>query len=284
MLSRCDDVHPTRRPYRTPLQEHAGCEPLPREHAEQLVNEFASHPAGGVFKRIDRARLAINLLDRVHDPNGIAQGNSSLCGPAALVRAVAFVDPVGYVRYVTRLYETGTGEIRRLRVRAGDDLRAYDPGWSVPPADWIALASLRDSENWFFDYQKADNEFAGITLPSHMASWFEKVGFREVVNDTNLVLHKPEDNLRAASALYEKDYWVCLLIDMKLLKPTKESNFSTTANHWVTMTSVVRIKDGSIAIEVYSWADGHIPVPRSGTDMPLSVFLKNYYGYVAARR
>jgi hypothetical protein len=102
-----------------------------------------------VFERIDRARLADNLLERVHDPNGIAQGRSSLCGPAALVRAVAFADPVEYVRYVTRLYDTGTAEIRCLRVEAGDKLRAYDPDGLVPPADWIALAALRDSENRF---------------------------------------------------------------------------------------------------------------------------------------
>jgi hypothetical protein len=116
-----------------------------------------------------------------------------------------------------------------------------------------------------------------------MASWFEKVGFRDVVNDTSLVLHKGEENLRAASALYEKDYWVCLLVDMKLLKPGHEARFSATANHWVTMTSPARIADGKVALQVYSWADGHVPIPSSGRDVALSTFSKNYYGHVAAR-
>lgn len=126
----------------------------------------------------------------------IDQGTSSLCGPSALVRTIALTDPLAYVTFIISLFETGRGEIGDLKVAAGDDVLNYDPGLQVPAVDWIPTAIIRDSENWFFDYQAAENQFAGITLPSHMEEWFKKIGFREVINDTNLALSKNENNLR----------------------------------------------------------------------------------------
>src|SRR5579872_4965096 len=159
-------------------QAHPMRSPSPMALANARIDTFASGSGGGAFKKIARAAVAAGLRERVQDPNGIKQGSSSLCGPAALIRTIAFTDPVAYVAFVTSLYDTGHGQLGDLKVTAGGDLLGYAPGSNVPAVDWIPLASIRDSENWFFDYQSADNEFAGITLPSHMESWFKKIGFR----------------------------------------------------------------------------------------------------------
>jgi hypothetical protein len=261
----------------------ANLRPSPRAEAEARALAFASRHGRGAFKALSRQQVARGAIARLHDPNRIAQGASSLCGPAALVRSVAAVDPVGYVDYVTQLFEFGRAKLHSLEVEAGEDLRAYDPGNQLDHADWIALASLRDSENYFFDYQAVDNEFAGITLPSHLEGWFHKVGFTRVVNDTNLIIDKDVSNVRAANELYKQDYWVCLFINANMLSSTDMSSGSFSANHWVVLSSRVRLAGDQIAFTVFSWGAGFNPVPPIGRTMSVEAFLDNYYGYVAAK-
>lgn len=258
----------------------------PREQARALVADFAGRAGGGAFPHIHRADVAQGLRVRLDHPSLISQEQSSLCGPAALVFNLATNDPVHYAQYVIDLYEKGAANIRRLHVHAGSDLRAYDPTGRIDPADWIALASLRDSENWFFDYQSVDDEFAGITLPSDMESWFKKIGYSKVVNDTNLISDKDEANIRAADRLFKDDYWVCLFINDNMLSAAKQDQGSMTASHWVVLTSPVTIAGGNISFDVFTWGQGHHQVPdpgRGSHPLTLAHFFDVYYGYVAAK-
>jgi hypothetical protein len=93
-------------------------------------------------------------------------GDASLCGPAALLFNYASDRPGHYARFALDLYEKGKAEFGRLMIKPGKDVRDYTPPWSVAHVDWLTMASLRDSENWFLDYDTADKEFAGINGPS----------------------------------------------------------------------------------------------------------------------
>lgn len=258
----------------------------PRDQARALVAAFAARAGGGVFPHIQRADVAYGLRARLENPSLIAQKSSSLCGPAALVFNLATNDPVHYARYVIDLFERGVADVNKLHVKAGGDLRAYDPTGLIQPADWIALASLRDSENFFFDYQSVDDEFAGITLPGDMEAWFKKIGYRSVINDTNLMSDKDEANIRAADRLYQDDYWVCLFINDNMLSADTQDKGSMTASHWVVLTSPVTIAGGAISFEVFTWGKGHYQVPAPGPGshpLTLAHFYDVYYGYVAAK-
>jgi hypothetical protein len=254
----------------------------PREEAHALVDAFAARGGGGVFIHILRGDVARGLNARIDKPTLISQESSSLCGPSALVLNLATKDPLAYAGYVTALFERGVADVRKLHVKAGKDLRHYDPTGKIDPADWIALASLRDSENYFFDYQSVDDEFAGITLPGDLESWFKKIGYRHVVNDTNLLLDKDEKNIRAADKLYKDDYWVCLFINDKMLTGSTQNSGSMTPTHWVVLTSDVAIASGQISFDVFTWGDGHRHVPQGGA-LTLGHFFDDYYGYVAAK-
>jgi hypothetical protein len=236
----------------------------PRDQARALVAAFAARAGGGVFPHIQRIDVALGLRARVDRPSLISQQSSSLCGPAALVFDLATNDPVRYAQYVIDLYERGVADVRQLHVKAGDDLRAYDPSGLIDPADWIALASLRDSDNFFFDYQSVDNEFAGITLPGDLEGWFKKIGYTKVINDTNLMTDKDEANIREADRLYKDDYWVCLFINANMLSAATQDQGSTTASHWVVLTSPVTIAGGKISFQVFTWGKGHYQVPDPG--------------------
>lgn len=258
--------------------------PSIQDRARAVVQAFAARVGGGVFVHVARADVASGLLARVDHPDRISQGASSLCGPAALIFNLASRDPVAYVRFVIELYENGTATLNRLRVSPGSDLRGYDLKARLDPADWIPLASLRDSENWFFDYQAVDDEFAGITLPSHLESWFKKIGFSEVINDTNLVLTKDQKNIEVAARLHREDFWVCLFVNGQMLASTSQGARSLTPDHWAVLTSDVKLVRGNISLTVFTWGAGHYTVPaESAKPLPISDFLANYYGYVAAR-
>lgn len=254
------------------------------DQARALVGSLERTAPTGVFTKINFRDLANGLRQKLAQPSSIDQGGSSLCGPAALVYGVLTRDPVEYVTFVVDLYLTGTGSIGQLRVRAGRDVRNYDPRLGqLDAADWIALASIRDSENWFFDYQSADDEFAGITMPSHMESWFRKIGFRSVINSTSVTHDQDEKNLREADRLYADGYWVCLLINAQVLNTAYQNNIALVPNHWVVLRS--RIQFGaSIRFEVFTWGEGRRSIPESGS-VPLSTkhFLDYYNGFVAAK-
>jgi hypothetical protein len=262
--------------------------PSIQDRAKALVREFSARAGGGSFVHIVRGDVANGLLARVDHPELISQRASSLCGPSAVVFSLASRDPVAYVRFVIALYEKGVARLNRLEVSAGKDLREYDPKGRIDPADWIAVASLRDSDNWFFDYQSVDNAFAGITLPSHLQAWFTKIGYSEVINDTNLVLTKDEKNIREAARLRSDNFWVCLFINDQALDPDLQDSRSLIPVHWVVLTSDVTIAADNISFSVFTWGQGSYAVPQpppAGVARPLQVshFLRNYYGYVAAR-
>lgn len=264
--------------------------PSAQRRAEQLVRRFAGRIGGGVFKHILRADVAKGLRERIQLPSLIHQKGSSLCGPAALLYDLLTRDPVAYVEYVIALYETGVGHLGKLEVKPGNDLKQHDPGTTVEASDWIALASLRDSENYFFDYQAADDEFAGITLPHELEDWFRKTGYTDVVDEARVVVDQEEDNVQRADAHFRDGYRVCLFIHSNMLDKAKQSTGSATPDHWVVLTS--RVSFGTAVIDseskrtisftIYTWGKGRWRVPDTGA-LTVDDFLDNYYGYVAAR-
>jgi hypothetical protein len=240
------------------------------------------------FPYISRAALYADVQARVADPSKINQAVSSLCGPSSLMYLTAKYLPCWYAYFVEQLYEYGSSRIGDLTIEPGTDCKNYQPTGVIAAADWVALASIRDSENVIFDYEDPSDEFAGITIPSTLAGWLEKVGFRDIENETNLYLTKGEDNLRKANELYKAGKEVCLFINADILQqaPKKRGVIPqtfTTPDHWVVMTSEMQLSADSVRFTVFSWGNGRYPMPLPGTVMTMDELLQNYYGYVAVK-
>jgi hypothetical protein len=253
------------------------------QEALAMVDHFERVGAPGVFSQIRNRDVAAGLRLRLADPTTIDQGTSRLCGPAAFVYTLRTHDPVEYVRFVTSLYLGGNATIGRLVIRAGSDVRAFNPFGRVSAVDWIALASIRDSENWFFDYQSDDNAFPGITLPRELASWFTRVGYSIVINKTSLTHDENEANLREADRLFGEGFWVCLLVNADVLYGSSQTNVAIVPDHWIVLRS--RIQFGqNIQMEVFTWGDGHRSLPQTGApSLSTATFLDHYNGFVAAK-
>lgn len=259
--------------------------------AANKICDFLKLEGNGVFPKLDRDVVGVELLMRISEPGIIAQKASSLCGPAALLYSIASHRPLRYVEFATDLYDKGRGRIGELVITPGTETRQYDPKNSatkktgpIAAADWLTLASIRDSENWFLDYEAASDKVAGITMPSSLAKWFIQAGFRDVKNVTNVVFTKGQNALDDVQNLLSKGYRVCLFVHKNMVVRGTEADWSPWPNHWIAVTKVISHKvDVKIQVFNHGKKKGRYQIPRSGKKLLAEDFFKNFYGYVAAK-
>jgi hypothetical protein len=282
--------------------------------ATNLVNAFAARTKGGnLWKSITRKDLAAGLLERIADPTKINQGHAGLCAPASLIFSLANDDPVAYARAAIELWETGETKIGTLKIKAGSDLMNYQlPATnSVPPADWVILASIRDSENWFFDYESVND--SGSSSVGESVKWMKKVGYQDVVDKMNGVFGSNLEMAKQASAYYSKGYKVLLRINVVLLDETDANQGAHRGNHIVALISPITFnlqtifvkggppncfrdppgprvcyyppdttyEDGTLSFKVYTWGKER-NVPYSGT-LTVKGFVDSFWGFVAGK-
>lgn len=264
-----------------------------QQKAIKMANEFAGKVSGSKWPKIQRKALASGLIARVKDPMVINQQYTSLCGPASFTYSLAHDDPVAYVKAAIELYTKGSTKVRDLKIEPGSELKSAAPQGKTDPADWIMLASIRDSDNWFFSPAGWIESLAGMTLPHSVEKWMHNAGYTQIVNTTYLAMRPIysalANDLNRASELFGKGYKVLILVDGDVLRSDTQADFfSAFPTHWIALNS--KIKDGGvfaydqpISFSCFSWGK-KTTVPRDSTK-PLKKrdFLNKFYGYVAAR-
>ena len=190
---------------------------------------------------ITRETLESQVRRRMDTPKRIDQEGASLCGPASLIYTLANRDQQAYYDYVMGLYDHGEAKIGSLRVQPGEDCKNYAPQ-NIDAADWIALASLRDSENYWLDYDSEEDQISGITLPGALAGWCQAAGWDETRNSTNFYFNKSEGHLLEAHSHHQAGKAVCVFVDMYILSNKSDRSWLrrivTTPNHWEHPSSV----------------------------------------------
>lgn len=249
--------------------------PTAPKSAQDWLHELAVG-TDQAFPNIRRSEVVDGLRDRLTAPTLISQKDTSLCGPASLMFCLASAKPALYARYVVELYQTGRSTVGRLTVEPGTDCKAYQAtaASGIHPADWVALASLRDSENDMLDYDAPSCEAGGVTMPGDLLDWFKDVGFSKDANVTNLVFSKDEATLRAASGRRDHNHHVCLFINANMLSNPGED--SLTPDHWVVLQSPVTVDAGRAKFSVYTWGG-----VRS-VDHAVGEVCENFYGYISS--
>lgn len=255
---------------------------------------------------VSSSKMAEQLLDRINYPYLIDQGYSSLCGPNVIMRCLAETRPLEYVSYVLDLYEFGEAKIGNLVVKPSlaclnaTNKRVGSDKSSIAAADWIALASLRDSTNGILDYQSVNNQISGITLPSTVEHWFKKIGYSNVANRTNLFWDKGIDTLVKAQKAYASGHHVCLFINAKLI--SLPYTVMLTPDHWVVLSDSIKV-DGRalhtipsdelddlgekyIDVKVSTWGIGNMKLNKRNTSSKITVdeFTDYFFGYIAAKK
>jgi len=244
---------------------------------ESVLAAFASGPATGAFPKISRDQVLLGIRNRLADPDKIDQGDASLCGPASFLYCLLRDHPETWVTYVTQMFLKGNARIHGLEVRPSSDCVNATPT-GIKPVDWVALASLRDSENTFFDYQDSSNQVGGITLPGTLAGWFERAGYRQVTNETNLFFTKNAETLKTALGLVGQRRRVCLFINADMVnRPNSSGGAFTTANHWVVLTGGDGVQGGKVGLRIWTWGK-----TRNMMGFDTGKIVSNFFGYVSA--
>jgi hypothetical protein len=250
-----------------------------KTYALSLVDKMPPLPKGRPFPCIARDAVVVGLRDRVNDPWKQNQLAASLCGPAAFFYCVLNYKPELYVQYVIDLFTTGKARVGSLNVEPSLGCRAYDPGSKIAAVDWIALASLRDSENTIMDYSSADDTTAGITRPATLASWLRAVGYQGVRDDTNYYFCKGRKEIEAFTRDIQVSRDVCLLVNDNIAEVSTNKLKSTFCNHWIVVDDAPKLTGDQIEVSVYTW--GNIrKIPQYGS-LSVREFLLNFYGYVS---
>ncbi|MDR1229401.1 MAG: hypothetical protein LBK55_10390 [Azoarcus sp.] len=190
--------------------------------------------------KLAREQFVDNVEKRRDKPKNIHQGDSSLCGPAAFMYCVAREKPDEFADYALDLALTGEARLGGLKVAPGQACRDVEKpvgkkGLPVAPADWVTLASLRDSTGPFSSMESARSDAGGMTFPVALAGWFKETGwFSEVRNSTALTRTGINDPLRHLLGINPLPLsYVCLLIDGAITETNgRAGNFPT---HWVVL-------------------------------------------------
>ena len=268
---------------------------MSKQHAHNFVKTFKTQTdTKGTFPYITRTAVAEGLSLRIDRPWLIKQGEAGLCAPAAFMYGIAFHQPYQYVKIVADLYNKGTANVGTWQLKPSHDLKTYAlPSNSrIHPSDWIPLASIRDSANWFFDYESTSDN--GGTTASETITWIKKAGYHKLRHDYNDFFCKDQANLAKGSALFRDDWNVMLRIDSAVLKmcngvlepnkknpfkpkAQKEGSWTTTPNHRVALASGVTFgSNGVVSLKIFSWGNVYI-----FTNFPLDIFLSHYFGWIA---
>ena len=182
---------------------------------------------------VDKGVLLEDLRKRVGSPAKVAQKDTSLCGPACFIYALLNTRPDLYVQLVLDLYQYGKATLGTLQLEPSPEAGIrVPPGMS--PADWIALSGMKR------DYSHEKQQVAGITLPGTIEDWFAQIGFKSVVDDTNLFSTKELDALLPMQQAFSSGYSVCLLVHAEAFKDDSRDR-SSFPDHWVVLSSLIQI-------------------------------------------
>jgi hypothetical protein len=218
------------------------------------------------------------------------------------------------MRLVMDLYDKGmatlgTAKTGTMTIKPSLGFRNEEPPSDsvTPTVDWITLGSLRDSENWLFEYHLKEDPFIrasiltrlsdvikhavegirGYSTPGDLENWFRKVGYTRITNRASTIGSEDWQNAVHANAMLTQGHHVCLLIDADVLKCDTLDSTSLFPNHWVVLTSEIKIvPHDSVQFTVFTYGNGRTAVPSGMPSRSLSKenFLDHYYGFVSAGR
>jgi hypothetical protein len=233
----------------------------PLQHA---LSNFQNSSAAGVWPFISKPELLGDIRRTVANPFNVSQEATVLCGPAAILFELASRQPVRYVEVCQQLYETGEFKSRSKIVRPSKTLRESRVPSGITLADWILMATLRDTENAIFDVEATSGPIAmGITTPWEMKGWtFEILAYDKVAYQSTY-LYGEFEAMREASNIVKRGGVAFLMIHSAMLG--QEAPAVAFPNHWISFLGGLQIDDGvwhrwdsgHIKFDCYSWGAKH---------------------------
>ncbi|MEO0968777.1 MAG: hypothetical protein AAFX80_10655, partial [Cyanobacteria bacterium J06639_18] len=164
--------------------------------------KFEESSSPSAWKCLDKNLLLAQIKLRLQDPFQVNQGKQIFCGPAAILFELVRTQPLRYLEICRSIYETGGFEGKSVRFKASEKLRHSECRLRMNPADWMILATLRESENRFLpveaDAPEIMRNLAGLTKSWQMKGWVKEVLGYSYVRYHNTFLYGEWEALKEA--------------------------------------------------------------------------------------
>ena len=255
------------------------------------------------FRWFNREILKKEIQERTINnlPHKIQQSETSLCGMVCIFYFLAKYLKDDYKKLTSELHQKGEAHLNNYTIKPDNVLFEMKPlkenGYpyhydenekqyvQMPYADWVTMASTRNTESNLGYTGKVGQDISAINYPSLLIKLQrELLGFTNIVDYTDYAIDNDQkkmlQHLIDMQIAYQEGYKISMLVDMDLLynKPTKFINLSRW--HWI-------IYEGDIFIDeennfyVFSYVCwGEKTLKKNFT---IENFNSNFYGYIKAK-
>jgi hypothetical protein len=197
------------------------------------------------------------------DPNKINQGVLGLCGPAVFYRHIAKLNPAGFSTFAKALYREAEAFLGNFRVAPSQSLLNADYAALVekwphmpPQADWMLLAALRDSRNWYLSfYATQDDDESMRTDYDEVSRWYADCGFYSSVS---LNGDRTPAAIQAIAKAKAPNNHIALAIDAKLIG-------NSPGGHMIALEGPIIIDPAADTASFQYWSYGQPIMPRNTT-------------------
>src|SRR5579883_2245553 len=149
------------------------------QEAQQALADFENSTAVSAWPYLDKRQVIAEMRSRLSDPFQVNQGGQPFCGPASILFEFVRKQPLRYVQICRSLFETGSFQGKTRQIEASPQLRQSQGRLRMSQADWMVLATWRESENLIFPVQPDEpniiRNLAGITKPWEMVGWTREI-------------------------------------------------------------------------------------------------------------
>jgi len=227
------------------------------------------------FSKINKYNNLIGEIKaRIKKPTVMYQADQSLCGPVAILVALAMKDPERYVQMAREMYEKGTFHAYGETIKPGSHLYTASVPAGMPHVDWMLAAGMRDYENEILDFDE-DDKVAGMTGPQAMTHWMKSILGCSNPAYISTYTSGEKSALKEAGDAINDGCLAAVMVDHCFLPNAKASKVNHPT-HWVLLLNVEAT--GSIVkFDIFTW--GKIIHVELGTDAFEDLFWGVVFGY-----
>ncbi len=237
----------------------------PIQQAQQALTDFEQSNVAGVWPSLDKKQVVAQMRSRIDDPFQVNQGAQPFCGPASIAFELVRKQPLRYVHICRSLFETGSFAGYTQSITASNRLRQSRGKLRMPQADWMLLATLRESDNLILPVEPNAPELlrnlAGITKPWEMKGWLREIlGYPQTKYSFNYIFGEFKALDEATNVIAAGGVAFALISAEGLLE--NKASLLPVPNHWITLLGNISIQKGRlwqrdsnhVNFDVYSWA------------------------------
>lgn len=269
-------------------------------HAKQALDAFEKSAKPGVWPHLDKGAVIANMRSLLANPFRIDQKQQPFCGPTSIVFELIRKQPLRYVQMCQQLYEQGRFQGQTQTIEASLRLRQASREMDMAQADWMLIATLRESENLIFPVEPNAptlvRNLAGMTKSWEMKGWVREIlGYQQVdylhaylLRDIH-AMHRAKEAIArggvafalvTAGGMFSKD-------EMATRADSKSVKQVALPDHWIVLVDIDDIPEtlswrgiayrsdkSMLSFDVYTWAR------RKRVEIGRAAFRRFFWGVV----